>query len=566
MGHCWTHGRDYPGNRCPICATEDLRQTVEKNTREVARRAEEVEATIEATALEQRYHAWQETERRREDAANAWKFEAQSKVDRAYELYRADMLEEAVTKAREAIRQDQGNLDAYLVESLALEKLGRHQEACTSYENQIRLLRLPRYSAGSGEAIRVLSGLPQEPGLMQAFCSVVCESARFWSPNASRELISALVKRCLLVEAEKVIRESSRLWPFSVGQELVDALIRKGLVAEAERLVSDGLAHDSLLGSGYLIELRSRIGTASDEPIDKYLRPISFHGRLGLLDEFQSLIQKPQILSPATLTRIKNRIAARYREWEPEISKTLGEAAAEEAQDESTRLVWPAVVGWAAGIGCFILLQAAAVSWEQSELSRVPDGFGWVLVAGISTPIILGILFSRYIRHRIRIHQFALSLERRLQAEQSRVKSLGERLITGKTVSAVKSDPSGWFLLLTTGVVVATFSWMLNKTLYVPQVEAICGNGSETLPSRRQMLIVIPSGCWTKWYYRPSESARSIMWMYPSARVRARYKLQNGAINEHEDSPDQEYVLESPIRAVSFHSQQPLVVRVVFKK
>src|SRR5258708_9476769 len=119
---------------CPACAatekrlkqqTEAIEKAVERaeeETREANRREQEANRdAIEEAAFRIEGAAANAAEEQRQTKAESWKLQAESKSDRAFDLYRAGMYGEAVDLAQRAIKQDPGNIQPYICVAWALQ-------------------------------------------------------------------------------------------------------------------------------------------------------------------------------------------------------------------------------------------------------------------------------------------------------------------------------------------------------------------------------------------------------------------------------------------------------------
>src|SRR6188472_2962443 len=111
---CSTCGTSYEGWECPSCyaAERDARLREQADARIVERMAEEQEATRRAyheSASRIERASAQAAREHTHAIANSWKLEADAKADRAYDLYRAGLYEDAIALARQAFQQDPGN-------------------------------------------------------------------------------------------------------------------------------------------------------------------------------------------------------------------------------------------------------------------------------------------------------------------------------------------------------------------------------------------------------------------------------------------------------------------------
>ncbi len=325
---CWTCGTAYEGYSCPICEQRKmLKEHAEEMERisaeETRRRTEESQAmqdAIQEAALEMEMAAYEAAERQKRNISSAWQLQAQSKSDRAHELYDAGMYAEAVRLSKEAIKQDPSNIEPYICAAWSLEKEGRQAEAADYYKKQIGLLDTQRYRQSPDTFDWVLSGLPaDDDALDSAFSDSLRRNSAGWSRAAA----------CF---------------------GLLDTLLQFEFVDEA-RHVAEALAgrSDSLLLQAYLLEIEGHAGAASTVRLSSYLRSIPFNLRAQVLDNFQSIANREEPFSETTMNLLREGICERYNEWRPDIENDISEYAIREAKG--------AKQGWGGrlGIFCFII-------------------------------------------------------------------------------------------------------------------------------------------------------------------------------------------------------------------
>jgi hypothetical protein len=226
MGWCLTHNKTFEGTECPRCANEKLREALEQHTEELQRTRDEeqrihdeelersrrdTEAFFErmedtsweqASALEdtlreadnrqrkniakalreQKQVSEQQLAQQREQISEDWKLRSQALTKRAYQLYEISMFSEAAATGFNAIKEDSGNIEAYIVTSRALARQGFTKQATPLYEKQITLLNLRANSHDAELVLRVFEGLPAHQSLQHSFLQVIRRIVVDW-PN-----------------------------------------------------------------------------------------------------------------------------------------------------------------------------------------------------------------------------------------------------------------------------------------------------------------------------------------------------------------------------------------------
>jgi tetratricopeptide (TPR) repeat protein len=128
-------------------ATREARSEEERANREaLSNAAYQIEKALAEAAAEQK-----------KTISEAWRHQAQARTDRASELYNAGMYEEALQLLREAIHQDPGNIEPYIIASQVLESKDSILEARSYSEKQIALLNTTEYSHSPATFRSVLS-------------------------------------------------------------------------------------------------------------------------------------------------------------------------------------------------------------------------------------------------------------------------------------------------------------------------------------------------------------------------------------------------------------------------
>ena len=148
---CHQCGTIHDGWSCPICSvkekieesTKEQQQAIEESLEEEGRMLEEqseaIGSAILAAQMEMEYALKETAAKHQKTTSEAWKLQSEAKADRAYELYKANLYEEATKLCFGAISQDPGNIRAYRFAAWSFEKLGQHKKAIELLKKQINL-------------------------------------------------------------------------------------------------------------------------------------------------------------------------------------------------------------------------------------------------------------------------------------------------------------------------------------------------------------------------------------------------------------------------------------------
>lgn len=335
MAKCDNCRTIYDGWSCPTCEAKEemerkFEEQKEEQTEQQERMAEEVleeqrriaeEATEEQRRIaeeiidEQRRIAEESVEEHRRITAEASKLQAQSKVDTAYELYKADLYQDAIKHCLEAINLDRANIRSYRIAGWSYVELGQDGQTRGCLKKQISLLKTSYYSGSTEQALRVLkdiTGIPNREDLLQEFLDA-----------------------------------SKKFTYFSA--DLIDELVNYSLLDAAHKLYLNTIANsDSLLGHAYGIELNQKIvGKADADKLTEYLKKMPYTKRSDIFEDFKRVQSRGKI-SENNINVLREGILRRYDEWIPEVKKEICETAAKQAKDKS---ISPATAGWTSGIG-----------------------------------------------------------------------------------------------------------------------------------------------------------------------------------------------------------------------
>jgi len=144
-------------------------------------------------------------QQQKEQVAEDHKIRSQGITETARQLYNIGLFSEAAGAGRQALQVDGGNIEAYIITSHALTKLGFATEAQPLYEKQITLLRLPHHRADE-LALQIFYGLPPDKPLVHSFSDVVCGIAVGWPLQTSAPLLKAMFKRGVQDDARALLR------------------------------------------------------------------------------------------------------------------------------------------------------------------------------------------------------------------------------------------------------------------------------------------------------------------------------------------------------------------------
>lgn len=411
METCYKCGTTYHGSTCPGCAAAENNETLAREQQEHAERlaaehaelaerlAARQEAAVQEAALRMEQASEEAARENRRTVSEAWKLQANAKADRAFELYEAQMYDEAVVLAQQAIEQDPGNLKAYTAASWGLIAKGSPEAARPFLQTSIGLLGTSDYRLRAEAFLSVLSGIPaQDAELHASFSQTFRSAVSAWPHTDSklRETIGYLAKhghredsRFLVAVAAKK-QSPSPLWLLEAAidqgfdseiQEIVrgilaaaDPSLVKGLLtvlvarmrlAEAESVIAaSGGEKGSLLLAAFSSEVASRAGNNPGTALEEYCASIASAWRWQALNEFGEVEALREIgLSSATIERVRLALKGRYLSWREEIASELVQRSPEHAitREKEKRGIY-------IGVGCaiwavaFVVLSAFSLS------------------------------------------------------------------------------------------------------------------------------------------------------------------------------------------------------------
>lgn len=396
MATCWKHG-DHDGWTCHKCNVEE---ELSKQSDAIRKKAEEDRAIHEqqdaalkelAAAREeqtkvliaaQEEAAWQaelaaqeavaEHERiarravreQRANLANAWKLESESKAERAYQLYKAGLVDKALDLARDALGEDgktgdPGNIEAHQVAAWALTRKNDSVTAKQYYLGQIKLLNTDAYSGAPYTFYAVLQGLPDDPELLQLLASTVHLNAHHWNEPASElQVLEELFDRGLTTDSERFVttlinratdwRDTTLFLTLieiliknkcspklkelvgllytkaakNGGQPdfriIFDRLIDFQLLSEAQQLSNCLISkYPSLKAHACVTELNYRLNT-TDDNLRQFLGGVESQQRGRILSEFQALFRKDGFFADTTDPTVRqSELLNRKTEFSP---------------------------------------------------------------------------------------------------------------------------------------------------------------------------------------------------------------------------------------------------------
>lgn len=448
MAYCLWHAIEYHGGMCPRCWQEKQQErlireheriSAEETRRQAdleedrARREEELADRIEASNLEAAYEMAAAAEEQKRNIANAPRLESQSTSERAWELYQVGLYEDALRTALKALNLDRGNMRACQIAAWALTKQGRNREATQYFQKQVALLNTPDYKNAPRWFRSVFLELPPDDAISRAFSNA--------------------------------LRTNSKQWRGSNDSfELIDTLIDGKLFDDAKGLTQNLIANcDSLMLEAYSLEIGARTGTSSTERLSAFLQSLRFDKRSYLLDSFQAISECKGPLSDTTISRIKEALCERYRQWKPEIENEISETAIKDTSG----------AGFAAGWGCgFIVVCFIGLMIIANVLHSTPLQHLWLVTDGMKifapVSVLASIVIGAWGGHLIGGFRKAGNARRKMGAMEQKENQRWQS-ICRKSISAPRPDPTFVFLelilfLVAFGVIpFGLFSYMKNS-------------------------------------------------------------------------------------------------------
>lgn len=383
MGNCWSHGK-YDGWSCPVCDVEEAikKQTEtalrlheeemyarEEQARTLQEAQEEAAFRAEMASIETQSRMQALAEQQKRNIAEAPRLQAKAMSERAYELYRVGLYEDAFKTSLKAIELDRTNIYATETAAWALTKRGREPEARLYYEKQLALLNTSEYMSSPAWFKSVLQGLPDDNELLGAFSNTLRRNSRQWAAYGD----------CF---------------------DLIDALMDRKLLDDAEALTETLIANaNSLMLQAYLFEISQRVGKSSNEGLSKFLQSIPFNKRSEVLRSFEDLSSRKARLSGTTVSEVKEAICKRYKAWRPDIENNLADAITNETRKARSGAAW----GCGFMIFCFVAMLVVGNYLHHTPLQHLwlaTDGmkvFAPVsILASIFTGLWIGHITGRY--------------------------------------------------------------------------------------------------------------------------------------------------------------------------
>lgn len=430
---CWSCGTAYEGSACPVCAmkkalqrqTEEVERLHAEDARERERHAEELSRRIEESNAEAAFEmevaldgALHEQKR---IVSEGWMHRSRSKSDRAHELLRGGMYDQAILLARQAAGEvgaegDPSNMDAYTALAWSLEAKGLDAEARRYYEAQVSLLGTTRYGGDPATFYTILVGLPDDASLLASFSRALRAGAGGWNPRTLAPLISTLCGRGLEAEArllgERAVAGAAAL---RGDYTVLDTLIGHELFVEAMRLI-DALAAqgDSLQLHARRLEVGARSGRETQDGLAVYVKGFDAARRGALASEFAALDKER--FSEGVVERIRDRVRDRVAELRPDIEREIFERAT--ASTKKAKAGWP--FGCLFGIVSYMGLGMLTM-WLSTEVVNggytTPRAQG--LIPGLAFISIAGCVWASFIFRRLRVTPLARAEVERLEQAES---------------------------------------------------------------------------------------------------------------------------------------------------
>lgn len=359
---------------------------------------EEQQRIAEESVFEQQRIAQATISAQRHNIANAWRLESQAKVDQAFEMFNAEMFEEALDLAQQAIGEkgsgDVGNILGHLVASSSLLALGKANEAEKYFSSQLKLLNTSDYYDNAEIHKIVFDTLPKNDGFLPKFNSVVRQNAVNWEISEDYlALIKQFLEHNLMADAKHLaqlciskLEESTaplqhwgiihRFTNLDLKDEAVNAarvtiktapkmlsdksnfpnliVVLKGLMlynilTEAKQLSELMIKMNNFFGVQILRqEILHRAGQPFDKWLKQFLNSVSSSERNSVYSQLQTVSSADDV-SPTTLAFVKGQVGERYQQW---ISSIAEDMKAEALKKEDYSLTLP--IGLM--IGAFVLI------------------------------------------------------------------------------------------------------------------------------------------------------------------------------------------------------------------
>ncbi len=357
---CPTCGAAFEGWHCPTCYVSDrARQTAKEvgersiqAQHEVAARLAERIAEEQELSRQAQYEAAYRMEQasaeasrqHRETISNSWRLEAKAKADRAHELYRAGLFEEAAALAQQAIQQDPSNLDAYKAAAWSLEAQGNQAEARRLFAKQLALLPASEQNESPIEFGIVLTGLPPDDELLTTARQLLGVLIPSWRLQGDISyVLKAMIYRGWRAEVGRLVDRLREKPDPAVLVPHIMALREAGYSAEGTRLaMNTAAAYPSLWHYRWAIEMAGDSSTQEVAGLSKWLAIVPAARRHELRQEFIEMKVHPQYpLSGRALGLIRDAMVQQRMIWQGEIATELSNNATRNScAQESHRTYW----------------------------------------------------------------------------------------------------------------------------------------------------------------------------------------------------------------------------------
>lgn len=384
MGECIAHGH-HGGWQCPVCSLETAQKestaeqvrsqresaettadAIRQSTERQAESAREVaEATREAAELqaEAAEEAASQTEaaiergisEQKRIARDSWKLEARSKIERVVKLIQAELFEEAVQLAQDAIKTDPGNPASYGALSGALRKTGDTAGADAALRKGLKLVRAePDSGGGAFEVLLSWLPTPADPGLSEEFQAVLQSLVKSFPKEISWDILGEAASRGWHELAERcagVVDVSN-----DIGK-LIEAGSGGAAAIMAARLYGyrDQNVQSWCRGALWAVEVHRRTGKGDPKDAFKVLSGWDAEKMQGMI-LFLEKMSCPVGVSTETLADFRRGVSEAYARKHDAVLSLLRDAAEAEG----------ALAASQAGFGSGCLLWVAIVSLEIS--------------------------------------------------------------------------------------------------------------------------------------------------------------------------------------------------------
>lgn len=401
MDTCYKCGTSYHGSTCPGCAAaEHAERLASEQAEQMERLAERQEAAAQEASWRMLQASEEATRENRRTVSEAWKLQASAKSDRAFELYEAQMYDEAVALAQQAIEQDPGNLKAYSAAAWALTGKGDAETARSLLQKSIGLLGTSDYRLRVDAFRFVLGGLPTSDkelhtSLSQAFRSAVSawphtdatlvkDTVGFFTDHGHREdsrflvalaatkqspsplwLLEIAIDQGFESEVQEIVQGNLAAADPSLVKGLLTVLVTKKRLAEAESVIMASKSErGSLLLAAFSVEVASRAGDSSGTALGSYCESITSAWRWQALKEFGEVEALREAgLSSATIERVRLALKERYLSWREDIASELVQRSPGHAiRRENDRRGRYIAVGCAIWVAVYAILSAFSLA------------------------------------------------------------------------------------------------------------------------------------------------------------------------------------------------------------